>query len=376
MTELALKIKERITREGPITFEAFMDMALYHPALGYYTSEATEIGKGGDFYTSPHLNRAFGMMLGKQVEEFSEFMGRPPEFSIIEMGGGRGHLAKDILDSLKDTEIYRNLRYLLIELNPRLAEKQKELLSAHASKVEWAGSLSGIKGLKGVLLSNELLDSFPVHLIEIEDEPGEVYVSFEGGRFVEIKGPLSTPLLGDYIREHSIALPPEGEIYKTEINLRMRDWLMEVSSALEEGFVLTVDYGYPAWEYYSEERPQGTLLCYRGHQTGEDPYEEVGNTDITAHVNFSALKKWGQEAGLRALGFCRQGPYLVSLGIDEAIEELRKQGGLPPLFLEQVKGLIMPGTMGDTHKVMVQYKGPEMQFHLRGFKLSNKINTL
>ena len=178
--------------------------------------------------------------------------------------------------------------------------------------------------------------------------------------------------MSEYLKEFSINLP-EG--YRTEINLRIKDWLRELNEAMSEGFVLTVDYGYPAPDYYSEERNRGTLLCYYRHQVTEDPYINIGSQDMTAHVNFSSLKKWGEELGLTTLGFCQQGTFLVSLGIDEIIQELYANSNDYLFEVAKIKRLIFPGTLGETHKVMIQYKGkgnPE----LRGFSMKNRKNRL
>jgi len=372
MEELERIIRERILREGPITFAAFMEEALYHPGLGYYTSPDTEVGRAGDFYTSPHLHPIFGAMLGRQAEEMWGLMGRPGEFHVIESGPGRGWLAKDMLDHLRGRELYARLSYILVELNPHMRERQLGLLREHAAKTRWADSLGDIAGISGLILSNELMDALPVHMVEMRGGLKEVNVSVEGKRFVEILAPPSTPALESYFEEFGISLL-EG--YRAEVNLRMRGWLSEASSALKEGFVLTIDYGYPARELYAPERSRGTLMCYLRHEVNEDPLSRVGEQDITAHVNFSALKRWGEALGLKALGFARQGPYLVSLGIDEMIAGLMERSSDYEKDVSGIKGLVMPGAMGDTHKVLVQYKGsgsPE----LRGFSLKNQLSAL
>ena len=161
-----------------------------------------------------------------------------------------------------------------------------------------------LSAIEGCILSNELLDAFPVHLVEMDEELKEIYVAVADGHFTEIKGALSTDSLASYLKEFSIELPAG---YRTEINLRIRDWLASSSEILSKGFILTIDYGYPAREYYSEERNRGTLLCYYHHQVNENPYQNIGVQDITAHVNFSSVKKWGEEFGLKTLGFCNQG---------------------------------------------------------------------
>lgn len=372
MDELEGIIRERIRREGPITFEAFMNEALYHPGLGYYASPDTEIGRAGDFYTSPHLHAAFGAMLGKQVEEMWRVMGKPGDFTVVEAGAGRGWLARDMLDALRDKEIFASLSYVLVEPSPHMARRQGDLLSEYGEKLRWAGAFRELGPVRGCVVTNELVDALPVHLVEMTEEGlREVYVTADEKGFGETLGPPSDEAVGRYIEEFSEGLPTG---YRTEANLAARDWLGEVAGALEAGFVLTVDYGYPAWEYYSPERPRGTLLCYRGHQAGENPYENVGGQDITAHVNFTALRKWGEELGLRPVGFARQGVFLVSLGIDEYIR------GLGPRDFEfevaRIKGLIMPGTMGESHKVLVQYKGGGEPPGLRGFAMKNQLKSL
>lgn len=372
MASLNQRILDRIRDDGPLTFEQFMGMALYEPCLGYYTSERTDIGIHGDFYTSPHLHPLFGALIGRQLQEMWEALGRPGVFRVIEIGGGRGYLSKDILDYLSGKEIYDSLTYSLVEINPRLRARQEELLSGHRKKLDWPQSLSAAGKVRGCIVSNEVLDALPVHVVQMDDRLREVYVASEGETLDEELLPPSTQELEDYLREFSIKLPPG---YRTEVNLALKAWLREVSEALEEGFVLTIDYGYPAREYYAQERNRGTLLCYHRHRLNENPYENIGQQDITAHVNFSALKNWGERMGLSCLGFTRQGPYLVSLGIDEVMAELYENSEDLASEAARVKGLIMPGAMGDTHKVMVQYRG-EGSPVLRGFALKNQKDKL
>jgi SAM-dependent MidA family methyltransferase len=226
--------------------------------------------------------------------------------------------------------------------------------------------------IQGCILSNELLDAFPVHLVEMDEELKEIYVAVADGHFTEIKGALSTDSLASYLKEFSIELPAG---YRTEINLRIRDWLASSSDILSKGFILTIDYGYPAREYYSEERNRGTLLCYYRHQVNENPYQDIGVQDITAHVNFSSVKKWGEEFGLKTLGFCNQGAFFVSLGIDEVMSELYTNSSDYLFEIAKIKRLILPGTIGETHKVMVQYKGTDNPI-LRGFAIKNQKDRL
>lgn len=379
MNPLQQKIIEKIKTEGPITFKNFMEMALYEPELGYYTSQNTKIGRAGDFYTSSHLHPIFSMMLGKQIEEMWKIMEKPSGFQIVEMGSGAGYLCKDMLDYYKgvggqglEREIIKNLQYIIMELNPAMREQQKKLLVDYSDKIRWVASLKELNNIRGCILSNELLDAFPVHIIEMEDEIKEVFVSADGEALKEIKIKPGTSRISDYLKEFSVELPKR---YRTEINLDIRKWLNEANNALREGFILTIDYGYPVWDYYSEDRNRGTLLCYHKHQATEDPYQNIGEQDITAHVNFSSVKKWGEELGIKTIGFCQQGTFLMSLGIDEAIAEIHKNSPDYLFEVARIKKLILPGTMGETHKVMIQYKG-NGEPRLRGFSIKNQMKNL
>ncbi len=387
---LKQKIIERIKSEGPVSFETFMEMALYCPGLGYYMKDSAKIGRAGDFYTSPHLHKIFGAMLGRQMEEMWNVMEKPGPFHIVEMGAGEGHLAKDLVEYLgakgkgqgktgeeerrrqgeKGKNLFEHMKYTIVEMNPAMREKQRSLLNDFQDKINWVSDLREMERVVGCFISNEVPDAFPVRTVEMNGSLSEIYVDVEDDEFVEKKMPC-TEEIQKYFEEFNLELT-DG--FRTEVNLKIKEWLKSVGEKLSEGFVLTIDYGYPAWDYYSEERSRGTLLCYHGHQVNENPYQNIGDQDITAHLNFSALKKWGEEAGLKTIGFCPQGTYLVALGIDEAINEL--YGDSPDTFeIAKIKGLLLPEGMGESHKVMIQHKGscdPE----LRGFSLRNQTGKL
>lgn len=384
MSPLGQIIIDKIKKEGLITFEMFMDTALYYPELGYYSSGKNAIGREGDFYTSPHLHPVFGAMLGKQLMEMWMVMGKPKIFHAVEIGAGTGYLCKDILDHLhkpsgniavseNKNDFLRSLRYVIVEPYRYFEERQRELLVDLVKDIEWVKSLRELnEKITGCIFSNELLDAFPVHLVVMEDELKEIYVDFDGRKFVEIRNRISSVKLSDYLKEFSVILQSG---YRTEINLRIKNWLEEAVAALSKGFLLTIDYGYSAKEYYSEERNKGTLLCYHKHQFNEDPFSNAGGQDITAHVNFSSLEKWGNEFGLRTIGYCPQGTFLISAGIDEMITELYPYSSDYASEMAKIKGLIFPQGMGTSHDVMVQYKGdgsPE----LRGFSLRNQTGNL
>ncbi len=347
-----------------------MEMALYYPELGYYTRQSARIGRSGDYYTGPHLHRIFGAMLGRQMEEMWDVLERPDHFRVVEIGAGMGFMAKDILDYLKAKNIFSHLLYTIVEINPWLRVHQQELLKDYLSCIAWSSEIHALDTMSSCVFSNELLDALPVRIVEMDDEMSEIYVSAKGDSLVEMKMPCSSEVK-NYFKTFSTTLP-RG--FRTEVNLRIKDWLKEVLAHLSEGFLLTVDYGYPAHEYYSEERNRGTLLCYYHHMVGGDPYQSIGEQDLTAHVNFSSLKKWGEDFNLKTIGFCPQGTYLISLGIDEVIREL--YGESPDRYeIAKMKGLLLPQGMGESHKVMVQYKG-DRKMKLRGFALRNNIRKL
>jgi SAM-dependent MidA family methyltransferase len=380
MNPLEQIIIEKIKREGPVPFETFMDMALYHPEYGYYASSASALGRDGDFFTSPHLHPVFGAMIGRQLCEMWQTMGKPPEFDIVEMGAGHGYLAKDIFDSLQHASesmsaFLDSVRYCIVEPYEHFENKQRTVLGdelQNKRRITWVKSLSGLKRIKGCIFSNELLDAFPVHLIRMNETVKEIVVNYDDDTFREETRDVRLRDITNYIDIFSTGLPPG---YRTEINLRIKKWLESVAAALKEGFVLTIDYGYSAKEYYSEDRTGGTLLCYHKHTLNDSPYRNIGQQDITAHVNFSSLKLWGDDLGLKTVGCCPQGTFLTAAGIDEMIVELYSDSADYLSEISKIKRLIFPQGMGDSHNVMIQYKGNGSPA-LRGFSMRNLVNSL
>jgi SAM-dependent MidA family methyltransferase len=372
VSPLEQAIIEKIRAEGAISFRTFMEMALYYPELGYYSS-GRAIGKSGDFYTSPHLHSIFGAMIALQLQEMWEYLGRPSDFYAIEQGAGAGHLCKDIIEFAGKLNLpFRDcMRYVIVEPFTPYRELQEKTLGDLIGRVRRVESLNELEQVTGCIFSNELIDAFPVHLVEIDEEPFEIYINHDGQTFHEEKGHLSSGELKDVLNTVKL---PAGKI-RTEINLEVGRWLKQCGGPLARGFLLTIDYGYTEREYFSEERSRGTIMCYRNHQYNENPLDHIGDQDITAHVNFTHMMRWGEDAGFKTLGYCSQGTYLISLGIDEVITELY---GDSPGYLSEVsriKGLIFPQGMGASHQVMIQYKGDGSP-SLRGFAMRNLIDSL
>jgi len=361
-------IIQRIKREGPISFRDFMDMALYYPGLGYYTSDKEKIGKTGDFYTSPNLTPVFGEMLGKQIEEMWHILGKR-KFTVVEMGAGMGLLSGDVLAYLeKNQQLIRSLNYCIVEKSPSMQNRQKKLLSD--KKVNWYHSINELKDIEGCIFSNELPDAFPVHIVEMNNQLMEVFVGHEKN-FIEILKLASTQLTS-YLKELDVTLQSG---FRTEINLDAIKWIQEVGSILKKGFIITIDYGYPSDELYQEYRNRGTLMCYYNHSVNELPFENIGKQDITSHVNFSALDHWGRKNGLELCGFTDQAHFLMGLGIDEYLKDLQEKS--PVDYYKKmlpIKSLIMD--MGETFKIMIQKKGIG-QAELSGLKFPfrYKINS-
>lgn len=377
MNPLTQKIIQHIRTHGPMPFERFMEMALYAPGLGYYMSPAMDIGKAADYYTSTNVNALFGAMVAGQVAQMWEIMGRPDSFVFTEQGGGRGLFALDFLDELgvRYPDCYRRLTYRLVDISPSLRERQRTLLQPHNGKVEWYEALQSVPRFTGVFFSNELVDAFPVHMVQFtRDGLREVYVAERGGTLREETGPCSSDELSAYLASLGVAMPAG---YRTEINLNAKRWIRNVADRLHRGYVLTVDYGFNTWDYYSGERSTGTLICYYRHATNDRPLERPGEQDITAHVDFSALLNWGREANLEPLGFVTQSTFLLNMDIDRRLTELHQS--IPEdeylAMVAQVRTLLMPDAMGETHKVLVQGKNVPGG-SLRGLHIRNRLDYL
>jgi SAM-dependent MidA family methyltransferase len=344
-------IVNKIRNEGPISFYEFMEMALYHPLMGYYTSCNEKIGIHGDYYTSPVLSSLFGQMLGRQLEEMWRLLGKG-SFTIVEYGAGTGLLCQHILDYLKNNKaFYNKLVYCIVEKSGAMRKKQEEIL---CEKVTWLNSISDIPPITGCILSNELVDNFSVHQVIMNEELMEVFVDYDNG-FIERLFPAGSELT-NYLYELQVVLP-KG--FRTEINLEAIRWISEIAKAVQRGFVLTIDYGYSSSDLYNIRRSSGTLMCYYKHRINTCPYQNIGDQDITAHVNFSALSPWGMQNGLKCGGFTDQARFLQGLGLTGYIIEMEKAGYIHHQSIKEnvtlIRTLLMD--MGGKLKVLLQHKG-------------------
>ena len=306
-------IREKIRREGPVTFAWFMEQALYHPTLGYYSSGRCEIGRRGDYFTNVSVGPLFGRLLAGQFAEMWDILGRPDDFSIVEQGAHHGEFARDVLRWAKEEspDFFAALRYRIVEPFGVLRERQAETLHEFPGQVTWDETLAGLEPFCGVHFSNELLDAMPVHLLE-RAELGwrERWVAESGDGF----GFVARPIEDERVLKQ-LAKIPEGlpSPYQTEVNLAALEWVDTVANKLARGFVLTVDYGYARDRFYAPERTAGTLQCYAGHRRQSSPLEGVGYTDITAHVDWTSVAERAAECGLTLRGFTDQHHFITGL---------------------------------------------------------------
>ncbi|ULA64162.1 MAG: Class I SAM-dependent methyltransferase [Nitrospira sp.] len=363
--ELVAAMTAEIAVSGPMPFVRFMELALYHPQFGYYMrppeSGAERIGWSGDFYTSSDVHPILGQALAKQARQLDTHLGHPDPFTVVEMGPGKGLLAKHFLSACRvnaDDSFSRRLRYVLIERSPAMRELQRQNLLhglCEPGRITWLEGLDSLAeaSVTGLLFSNELPDAFPVHRIQIErGEAQEICVDYDGAKFVECLRPLSSPDIQQYLTDLKMALP-EG--YQTEINTAAVRWMDQVARAVDRGLAITIDYGHTAQDLYGPDRAKGTLLCYYSQMTSENPYERVGLQDMTSHVDFSTLATVGDARGLHVTGFTNQMSFLMGLGLEDALSKMDPESA----EFRAAIHLVRPEGMGRTFKVLIQHKGIE-----------------
>lgn len=334
--ELCALICERIAAspQQRITFAEYMDLALYHPQHGYYNSDRQSIGKQGDFITSSHWGADFAEVLADQFVEMWEFLDRPFNFAIVEMGAGRGNFAENVLQylQLQHPDLFHILEYIIVEVSPVLQAEQRQMLT-DIKCVKWCNWDDIVNNsIVGCFFCNELVDALPVHQFILEEgQIREIYVAAEIPKneqieikFIEVIGEVSTPKIAEYLEFVSIDLSASvyGDGYRSEVNLAALDWMSTVAQKLQRGYLLTIDYGHPAHRYYNPRRREGTLQCYYRHRYHSNPYINVGRQDLTAHVNFTALERQGELCGLDVVGFTQQALFLMALGLGDRIAAL------------------------------------------------------
>jgi SAM-dependent MidA family methyltransferase len=327
--ELVARIRTEIEREPQrrITFDRFMERALYEPDLGYYRQNADRPTDAGDFLTAPETHPIFGWTIARRIEQLWADLGEPVPFGLIEYGAGSGTLALSILEGFRrhgSGRLFEAIRYEPIESNPhRSADLRRRFEDAGlADRLPPTGSSpTGPAPVTGVVIANEFLDALPVHRVVVRGGTlRELFVAWRDG-FVEVVAEPSTEELARRLTGDGVELA-EGQV--AEICLRLEPWLDDVSARLARGFVLTVDYGHPAPELYGPLRLAGTLLGYRGHRVEQDPFVDPGLIDLTAQVDFTALQVLAERRGLRSVAQATQSEFLMAWGLESELRAIQE----------------------------------------------------
>ena len=367
--QLIAAIRDAITSGGGrITFAAFMDLALSHPEYGYYRSPERRPGRGGDFLTAPETTPYFGFMVARQIAECWERLGRPDPFTIREIGSGIGGLAYDVIAALLDNhpELRGSLSYRLAEPNPyRQAEAVAAMAQAGLGDIVIAEDTDApAEPITGVVLANEVADALPVHRLVVRNgRLAERYVSWVDGAFAETEGEVSDPELGEpllrRLRGEGVTLT-DGD--RLDVSPASVAWFRAAARGLERGYLLAIDYGYPAAELYRGHRLGGTLRTYAGHVAGDDPFVRVGEQDLTAHVDFSALAAGGAAEGMALAGLTQQSLFLERLGLGQVLLEAQETEGMTTTEYFALRSaifrLIDPGGMGRFHVLAMARDAP------------------
>lgn len=356
MSALRQKIEKEIHERGPIPFSRYMELCLYDPELGYYSRNAAQFGKAGDFYTSSDVHAVFGRLLARQFDEMWRVLGSPENITLKELGPGRGLFAQDVLDwsEKKFPDFFRALRYVLVETSPALRERMEQTLSRHFESGRAAFlSAEDRVATPTIVFANEFFDALPV---EIVSSHGSLRIHAHDGHFVETWASASSEEL-EYLDRYSIH-PEPGE--RIEVPLQSQQH-MSAAADLERGFVIVIDYGYTREEQLAG-RHRGTLKAIRQHSVSANPYEAPGEQDITADANFTALKAMAEKHGMQTQKLTTQSQVLLGIGeaneFADAFEECRLPQERAKVAL-QLKHLVTPAGMGESFHVLIVSKGVE-----------------
>ena len=359
---LSAELADKIQKSGPIRFDLFMHSALYHPQHGFYSSGRTRTGTQGDFLTPVSTGPVLGQLLARQIDEFHAALGRPSAIYLGEQGADRGFLTHDILDAIASfhPKLKSALEMHLIEPSSSLATQQKKHLvrQRESFPIHWHEDPATLTpgNIPCLFYSCELVDSFPVRLARYHpDVWREMFVSLEAGRFVWSEQPASQDLLEELQRWN---IPPlDG--FTAEIRPSAGPWIRSLAQKIQQGVILTLDYGLPASDLYHPSRSGGTLVALRKHLRSPDLLQDPGNQDLTAHVNYTELIQEGEQAGLRSLSLTD-----FSSGLTRLAQPILADGtSVPEKWKRNFQHLTHPGFFGKTHQILVQGKNLPESFH-------------
>lgn len=333
------------TEAYQISFASFMEQALYHPIYGYYSKPTPKLGKAGDFFTNVYVSDLFGRVLARYFLGLWRRYGADKVLTLVEVGGGDGRLLEQITTEFQQQKIPSDsLQVYSIERSNFHRKLQEERLMDICYPIHYTSHFGGISPASfAIVYSNELVDSFPVHRLRKKDGYiQELYVTEQAGKLIETFGGLSTRSLAKYC-EQILEDMPDGQQF--EVNLAAHNWLQEAAGWLRYGFLLTVDYGGTSRELRSIRFLDGTMRYYQKHQHIASPYENIGEIDITAHVNFDDLVNLGMKYGLKNIFYGSQTKFLISAGILQFTDDKYKNA---------IKQLLLG--MGESFQVLVQQK--------------------
>ena len=378
------EIRDLIQKNGRITFAQFMQACLYSPQGGFYSSRGNRIST--HFGTSPTSHPVFGALIARQLEQMWHLLGDPPLFHVIEVGSGDGVLAQSIVDACwrMSPRLAQALYYVAADYEPSWLQSPDHTIDWDSRTGDWMSpsrqdAILGIQRVKieglrafrnvvGCILCNELIDNFPVHRFAIQGgRVKEVFITSAGGNLTEVLDEPSSPRIENRLTSLGLSLT-EG--YRGEVNLAMEDWTGQLSRALDRGFILTIDYGQLATDLYSPQNTQGTLVCYDRHVVSSDPYQHIGQQDITCQVDFTSLMRLGERHGLATVGYAIQSQFLKNLGFSSFLDALQTQGlsaARTELSRMAIMTLVDSEEYGD-FKVLAQAKGKGLGTELLGFE--------
>jgi Uncharacterized conserved protein len=371
---IELEIRER----GPMPFSRYMDICLYDPVQGYYSRNAEQFGKAGDFYTSSDVHAVFGRLMARQFEEIWQALDRPPNLEIIELGPGRGLFARDVLDwsKKKFLNFFAAVTVILQESSPALRRKLDENLRDHigSGKVKINSAVSGERPTptpatsNGVLspriiFANEFFDALPVEILSTQ---GKLHIACEQNRLCEVwLEPIPAEL--EFLDRYGVH-PENAE--RIEVPIIAQNMMRQTTHEIDRGVIIAIDYGYTRSQQLAGLH-RGSLMTYRNHAAGTDPYQAPGEQDITAHVNFTALAAACQESKMKCEKLLTQSQFLMGIGQSDEFAEVFEDCRVPQEKAKvalQLKHLIAPEGMGETFKVLFASKriAPEKIASLRG----------
>jgi SAM-dependent MidA family methyltransferase len=363
--QLSGVVRDEITHHGPLSFERFMELALYAPGLGYYAAGKEKFGASGDYITASESFPLFGQCLTPTVADVLSRLGGG---DILEAGAGSGRLAAELLNQLAARDALPQHYYILdlsAELRARQAQTLRERAPAFFERVCWLDHLPP-PGFRGVVFGNELLDAMPVRCFHTTRAGvRERRVDWARDRFVWTDSVADAALEA---RVATLALPAD---YESEVGFAAEGWVRGIADRLAAGVVLLIDYGFPRAEYYHRQRAGGTLMCHYRQRAHADPLILVGLQDITAHVDFTAIAAAGTEAGLELLGYTSQAAFLLASGLEQITARSDPADTRAHLALtQQIKKLTLPHEMGELFKVIALGRG--IDHRLEAFALQDR----